>query len=154
MKNISKKWLVIIILVIILAIALGVYLGVELNSFKANNQYSPYSIVYLTNGSIYFGRLSLFPWPSLKDVYSIQQDQKTGQYSLISFSSSFIKPANEIYLNPKEIIFWARLKSDSPVAQAITAEINGQESQLYGDNTNQAPSSTIPNTTTSSILSK
>ncbi|MEK7076968.1 MAG: hypothetical protein AAB967_01935 [Patescibacteria group bacterium] len=83
---------------------------------------SPYSAVYLTTGDIYFGRLSWFPSPRMKNVWLLQRgvdEQNQPRFSFVPFSSAFWSPIDKIYLNPKQIMFWTRLKKGSDAANAL-----------------------------------
>ncbi len=132
-----KNRLIISVLIIILLILIAtiLWLVVRMNDNKTT-EYSPYSAVYLSNGEIYFGRLSWFPSPKLKNVFFIQnnQDDENPGLSLQSLKSAFWGPADEIQLNSKEIIFWAKLRSDSQVASLIDQQINNSNLQTSPQN--------------------
>lgn len=117
-----KKLLIILILIVIVILVIGIWLGSSLLSAKNPAGPSEYSAVYLTTGDIYFGKLSWFPWPHLENVWFLQRSvnqQNQAQLGVAPFTSAFWKPIDEVYLNPKQIIFWTYLRNDSQLAQAL-----------------------------------
>lgn len=119
----SRKLLTVLIIVVIAIVVLGVWLGVRF--FSADNPAgpSPYSAVFMSTGDIYYGRLSWFPWPKLREVWFLQrgvdpQSQEV-QFGIAPLRTAFWGPVDEIKLNPKQIIFVTRLRNDSQVAQAF-----------------------------------
>ncbi len=122
-----KTKIIITILIVILAVLLGaiIWLITKTNQGSSGVKDSPYSAVYLSNGEVYFGKLSWFPYPKLKNVFFIQRNE-TGsnfEFSLQTFQDIFWGPKNEIRLNSKEIIFWTKLKGDSQVARLIDDQL-------------------------------
>lgn len=119
----SKKFIVLAVIVVVVLVAVGVLIGVKfLAGQPSGAAASAYSAVYLTTGDIYYGKLSWFPWPHLKNVYFLQRGQDAQgqtQLGLIPFMSSFWGPVDEVYLNPREVVFWTRLRNDSQVAKAL-----------------------------------
>ena len=120
MKN--KKiliWVGIAVVVVIAAVlAIFSWTGAE----KAEMKSSGIAAVYMTNGDIYFGKMDWFPWPRLKNVWYIQRgvDQKQQpQVGLAPFKDLFWTPIDEVYLNPKEIIFWTMIKDGTQIAEAL-----------------------------------
>lgn len=118
----SKKFLITALAVIVLAfIGLGVWIGSNLRQPDPAGP-SEYSAVYLSTGDIYYGILSWFPSPRLKNVWFLQKsvDQNNQpQLGIAPFNRAFWGPVDEVYLNPKQIIFWTRLRNDSQVLKAI-----------------------------------
>ncbi|MDO8536902.1 MAG: hypothetical protein Q7R94_01495 [bacterium] len=120
----SKKLVFILIAVVAFLVVLVIFVGSW--AFGLLNQDpagpSAYSAVYLATGDIYFGKLSWFPRPHLKNVWFLQRtagpDGQT-QLGLAPFGSAFWGPVDEVYLNPKQIILWTRLRNDSQVAKAF-----------------------------------
>jgi hypothetical protein len=118
----TKKLIVIVIVIVIVLVAVGVGIGLRLLAGQNPAGASEYSAVYLTTGDIYFGKLSWFPWPHMKNVWFLQRtvnQQNQTQLGVAPLSSAFWKPIDEIYLNPKEIILWTSLRNDSQLAQAL-----------------------------------
>lgn len=119
----SKKLIIIAVIVIVIVIALGVWLGFRFFSTPDPAGPSQYSAVFMVTGDIYYGKLSWFPWPRLKEVWFLQrgvdpQSQQV-QLGIAPFRTAFWGPVDSIYLNPKQILLWTRLRNDSQVAQAF-----------------------------------
>ncbi len=117
----SKNFIIIAILVVLVLLGLGIWLGFSLNQSNSSGA-SPYSAVYLSTGDIYFGSLSWFPWPHLTNVLLLQRQvgqNNQPQLSIGQLSGAFWGPVDEVYLNPKQIIFWTRLRNDSQIVRVI-----------------------------------
>jgi len=119
---INRKTLSIIsALLLVLLIAFLVFLFVKFNS-SASQKLSRYSAVYLKTGDIYFGELSHFPQFGIKNPWFLQKtvdENNQPQIGIAPLVSVFWKPGNKIILNEKEIIFWARLRSDSQIVPML-----------------------------------
>ena len=86
-----------------------------------------YHAVFLTNGQVYFGKLS--PWSLyvgstyvLSDVYYLQStpaDKKNPELSLIKLGSELHGPEDTLYISKTQILLYEVLKKDSKVVQAI-----------------------------------
>ena len=117
----NKNLFPVFIILILVLVGVGIWLGVSLGR-SAGGGASPYSAVYLTTGDIYFGKLSWLPKPRLTNVWFIQRNVDSSnqpQLGLVPFTSAFWGPVDEIYLSPKQIVFWARLSKASAVAKAF-----------------------------------
>lgn len=118
----SKKLILALVLAVVVIIALGLWLGFKFIGPKDPAGPSEYSAVYLSTGDIYFGKLSWFPWPHMKNVWFMQRgvdQQNQTQLGLAPLKNAFWGPVDEIYLNSKQVIFWTSLRNDSQVAQAL-----------------------------------
>ncbi len=116
-----KKFIIITILLVAVFVAFGIWLGTYLSQPSQTGP-SEYSAVYLSTGDIYYGKLNWFPWPRLTNVWILQRNigqNNQVQLGLGQFTNAFWGPMDEVYLNPKQIVFWARLRSDSQVVKAI-----------------------------------
>ncbi len=112
----NKKYIILLAVVVVLVGALGIWLGLN---FKISGvQLSPYSMVYLSTGDVYFGKLDMFPYPKLTDAYALQKNT-SGQPSIVPLKNLPYGLNNEINLNSKEIVWWSRLTADSQFAQAL-----------------------------------
>ena len=117
----SKNFFIISGLVVLILIGLGIWIGSNLSQPNPTGP-SEYSAVYLSTGDIYYGIFSWFPLPHLTNVWSLQRsaDQNNQpQLSIAPFKQAFWGPVDEIYLNPKQIIFWTRLRNDSQVLKVL-----------------------------------
>lgn len=127
-----------VVLVVLVLIGFGVWLGSSLFGAALSNPSgpSPYSAVYLATGDIYYGKLSWFPFPHLTDVWVLEHGQNASgqaQIGVAPFTSSFWGPVDEIDLNPREIVFWTRLRNDSQLAQALAHPSSTAESAVPAD---------------------
>mgnify|MGYP001056881368 CR=1 FL=1 len=134
---IPKKVLIIILILLIIFLILGIWLGVKILGRENPEAPSRYSAVYLQTGDIYFGELSWFPWPSLKNVWLIQRtvdQQNQIQLGVVPLKNSFWGPIDKIYLNPKQVVFWTNLRKDSQLIKALEnpniLDFSGQNQQL------------------------
>ncbi|MEK7212497.1 MAG: hypothetical protein AAB686_02380 [Patescibacteria group bacterium] len=117
----NKRLILVFILIVIVIVILAVWLALV---FVRPNESGPsaYSAVYLSTGDIYFGKLSWLPWPKMKEVWYLQRgvdQQNQPQLGVARFKNAFWGPIDEIYLNPKEIIFWTSLRKDSQLTKAF-----------------------------------
>lgn len=145
-----------IVLLALVLMGLGVWLGsLAFGSGSANpSGPSPYSAVYLSTGDLYYGKLSWFPSPHLTDAWVLTRGQNASGQSQIGvepFTSSFWGPVDEIDLNPREIVFWTRLRNNSQIAQTLANPSSGMESAVpttvassTGTSTFQGPSGLPP----------
>lgn len=111
-----------ILAVVVLVLVLGWGIKKLIGKKEKEMIGSDYSVVYLRSGDIYFGKLSWFPWPTLKNPLYLQRiiDQ-TGrpQFSIFPFKNIVWEPIDRIYLNPKEIVLWTRLRSTSQLVPLL-----------------------------------
>lgn len=89
-----------------------------------------YQAVFLTNGQVYFGKLShpRTKYPELQDVYYLrrnpQQPEKgetidQPQITLIKLGNEIHGPVDQMFVNRDHILFWENLKKDSEVVASI-----------------------------------
>lgn len=120
-------------------VVLGVIiLGVKLIFFSggdgAGTNGSPYSAVFLTNGQVYFGRLTdkNSDYPKLTDIYYLRlnqslhqqrEEEKTAlansELALIKLGTELHGPLDEMLINQEQILFIEVLRGDSKVVKAI-----------------------------------
>lgn len=121
----SKKSLIIFIVVIVLLVlTLGFCVYSELNISK-----KPWSVVYLTTGEIYVGKISCFPKLQIHDAYILQlvkkpaEGEEVTEETKTSFQLTPLKDAlwapKKLYLNPKQVVFYGPVEENSKVAEAI-----------------------------------
>ncbi len=139
---------ILIAVVVIVLVGAGVWLGQNLN--KGGEKASPYSVVAMSNGEILFGKLSWFPSPHLKDGWTIQQskdDKNQVGLSLVPLTSAIWKPVGEIYLNPAQMISWARLSAESDLVKTFenpSAAQQGSQAPPGATSTFRGPSAQPP----------
>lgn len=119
LNKISKKNIVFFVVALIIILVAIIY-------WRQNKIEKPYYAVYLENGDIYFGKLSFFPYLSLKDVYFLQKNPSDSQnpFSVLKFENAFWGPENKIYINKEKIIWKTRLRDDSQVLNIIKSYEN------------------------------
>lgn len=125
----SKKFLFILIVIVVLVLGFGSYVYSELNVSK-----KPWSMVYLTTGEIYIGKISNFPRLQIHDVYIFQmvrklvepteggvineQSKTEASFQLTPLKDALWAP-KKLYLNSKQVIFYGPLRQDSKALKAI-----------------------------------
>ena len=131
----SKKYIFLFLLIVIVLVIAGVFLGLYLSQgTSAATQLSPYSAVYLSTGDIYFGELSFAPWPRIKNPWFLQRTSDGENLNISPMAATFWGPSNVVNLNPKEIIFWTRLRADSQVASVMANPQAAQQQTQSGTN--------------------
>jgi hypothetical protein len=128
----GNRWIVTILVLIIILVGIGWFLSSKsmLPWQNVGAKSSDWQAVFLTNGQVYFGKLSNADgkYANLKDIYYIQvaqqseAQQKAGeqpQISLLKLGSELHGPADEMQINRDQILFIERLKNDSKVVDAI-----------------------------------
>ena len=92
-----------------------------------------YQALFLSNGQVYFGRLSGVDksYVKLKDIYylQVQQQVQPGQQqqnnqqqpnvSLAKLGGELHGPEDTMYVSRDQVLFWENLKTDGKVAKAI-----------------------------------
>lgn len=127
----SSEKTVTLLVVLVLVVLVG---AIAISSFKRRNmpKIDPdtYQAIFLDNNQQYFGHLKNLGtrYPYLTDIYYVQvqgprtenlQDQK---FTLIKLGNEIHGPEDVIYFNPKKLLFWENLKSDSKVVKGIAQE--------------------------------
>jgi len=134
----TLKVMVLVLGIIIFAMVLAFVL-VKFNVFQKKPV--AYSVIYLQTGDIYFGELSQFPYPVLKNGYILQRGQDGG-VSLLSISSTIWEPAGYVRLNRDMIVFTAPLAKTSAVYRMIIAQQQG--GAVQGSPVPSTPNSSLP----------
>lgn len=127
------KW--IILGVILVLCALAALVGAKVLSGPLVDK-GKYQAVFLTNGQVYFGKLSTSGgYYTLKDVYYLQTTAKatdsqnpqetttssdTNSVQLIKLGSEVHGPQDKMTIERSQVLFFEDLKSDGKVAQSIT----------------------------------
>ncbi len=132
--SIASKILVILLIVIsvllIGLIASKLFFSKESASAIKSDSYQA---LFLTNGQVYFGKLSRIEsnYVKLTDIYYLQvqqqvqpKDAKTQtadqpQVSLAKLGSELHGPEDTMYVAKAQVLFWENIKSDGKVVQAI-----------------------------------
>ena len=130
MNNKAIVW--VLYAVVIIALAYLVFVtkgfGIWKNAGTGLNS-KQYQAVFLTNGQVYFGKLSLEDsgHASLSDIYYLQVQQvqpesnetTQGKLTLIKLGNEIHGPDDQMTINTDQILFWENLKDEGKVVQAI-----------------------------------
>lgn len=134
-RGLGSKRTVITALVALLVIA-GLVAGVlawqsGLGAIKRDR----YQAVFLTNGQVYFGKISNMTGDTvvLKDIYYLQQaadvqKQETeenaaqNQLTLAKLGKELHGPEDVMYVERSQVLFWENLTNDSQVVKTIDQE--------------------------------
>ncbi len=143
-KTSKMPWIVLGVIILVLVVV-GVLFRSKLFAPKnvmpdAGSDVSAYQAVFLSNGQVYFGRLSAAnsDYPILTDIYYLQvvqpplQGQQSGtatapdqtaqqQISLVKLGNELHGPVDEMHISKTQILFYEDLKSDGQVVKAIEA---------------------------------
>jgi hypothetical protein len=134
----KKAWIigVAIAVIVIVAAVISPWVLQPASSDKAL-QTDKYQAVFLTNGQVYFGKLtsSRGDFLELKDVYYLQVQQdvqgateeqseeakkdEQSQVSLAKLGSELHGPENAMQVNREQVLFWENLNDNSKVVSAI-----------------------------------
>jgi hypothetical protein len=76
-----------------------------------------YYAVYLDSGDVYFGHLSYFPRLTLKGAHFLMRDEE--RVTISSFKEAAWGPEDKLYLNPDNVLWTVKLRSDSPVLDLL-----------------------------------
>lgn len=113
-----KKYKIAIVILIVILIAVIIYFtGFDSKSKKDN------SVVYLSTGEVYVGKLSTFPQFKLKDSYIFQvvtdsNDSTKSNFQLIPVRDALWAP-KYLYLNKDQVIFYGPIKESSQIGEAL-----------------------------------
>ncbi|MBU6447532.1 hypothetical protein KGQ24_01665 [Patescibacteria group bacterium] len=156
-----------IVLVVVVIIVLGVLAFLFRGKFSQNAnapKLSGYQAVFLTNGQVYFGKISDVrdTYVKLSDIYYLQVNQnlqsgqtatqqqsansnQQPQLSLVKLGQELHGPADEMYINRSQILFYEDMKADGQVAQAIAQyQKNGGQAPAATNQQGTAPATNAP----------
>ncbi len=131
----DKNKIILYILYGVLIVVLGyaVYatsgFGLWKNSSTSSSNSGKIQAVFLSNGQVYFGKLSgeNSQFATLKDIYYLRTDQiqpkpeaeKQQKLTLVKLGNEIHGPEDEMRINRDHILFVEDLKTDGSVVQAI-----------------------------------
>ena len=138
-NNSNDRKLIVIIVGVIVALALvcaTVFMAFSNGNGSSDSgatsvDKDKYQALFMTNGQVYFGKLSNVDgnYTKLKDVYYLQvqqavqpatDDKKTDpKVSLTKLGNELHGPTDEMNISRDQILFWENLKDDSTVVKAI-----------------------------------
>lgn len=131
----------------------------EKTGTQAEETLSGYQAVFLTNGQVYFGKLSdvSATYATLNDIYYLQvtqpplqgsqpegAQQAQPQLSLVKLGQELHGPVDEMKINREQILFFEDIKEDGRVMQAIREYQKNPPAEQSGAAPQQAPAATQP----------
>jgi len=131
-----KLWFMCAVLLIIVVIGMGWswwLFGRNTFNEDANINKNEFQAIFLTNGQVYFGKLSNLnhKYVTITDVYYLQVQSNTSlqgassssspnsQVSLVKLGNELHGPQDEMYIATDQMLFWENLKPSGKVTQAI-----------------------------------
>lgn len=129
-----SKVLAVLLIVLSLA-AIGWFTTKALGSLTADSavKSKEYQAVFLTNGQVYFGKVSRVDssYVKLTDIYYLQVQQtvqpkdaaaaaNNQQVSLAKLGGELHGPEDVMFVSRQQVLFWENLKTDGKVAKAIS----------------------------------
>ncbi|MFH1170585.1 MAG: hypothetical protein V1704_03435 [Candidatus Vogelbacteria bacterium] len=110
-----------------LVIVLIIVLAVVLFKDKIETNKDNYSVVYLTTGEVYVGKLSTFPDLELSNFYLLQISKDEKDPTKSNFQLNPIKDAlwapMSLHLVKNNVVFYGPLSPDSKIAQTLTTQV-------------------------------
>lgn len=132
----------------------------EGNGAQTEETLSGYQAVFLSNGQVYFGKLSdvSATYATLVDIYYLQvtqpplqgsqpegAQQAQPQLSLVKLGQELHGPVDEMKINREQILFYEDIKEDGRVMQAIREyQKNPPANNQQSGQQQQAPAATQP----------
>lgn len=122
-----------IAVVVVLLLVLGGWFAWSKMGGDSGVKSGQYQAVFLTNGQVYFGKVSDVNggYVKLNDIYYLQVQQSVqptdknktdqSQVSLAKLGSELHGPEDSMNINRDQVLFWENLKNDGKVVQAINS---------------------------------
>lgn len=132
------------VLLVAIAVAVAVFYGLRYVGVTGT-QTEGYQAVFLTNGQVYFGKISSMTATdvTLEDIYYLQVQQQNiqppaeqqgqqPQLSLVKLGNELHGPQDKMIINRDHVLFWENLKDDGRVVKAISDHKAGKTSSQSG----------------------
>jgi hypothetical protein len=131
-----RPMMAIIAVIVIVVLVFGGWFAWSKMFSDAGVKGGQYQAVFLTNGQVYFGKVSNINdgYVKLTDIYylqvqqSVQPDDKSktsssdqSQVSLAKLGSELHGPEDTMNISRQKVLFWENLKNDGKVVQAINS---------------------------------
>lgn len=160
----KMPWVILAVVVLVLLVG-GILLRDRLfpskddtnKTTKTEQKVSGYQAVFLTNGQVYFGKLSdaTGSYAELSDIYYLQvtqpplqgsqqqgsTPQQQPQLSLVKLGNELHGPVDAMKINRDQILFYEDIKEDGRVMQAIREY---QKNPPAAQQQQQSPAGTVP----------
>ena len=144
-----------VISLIVVSLVVTIFAGIAIFSSLSGSESvkeDQYQAVFLTDGQIYFGKLSALDkeYAELTDIYYLQVEQQVQpvqgeqaqqqqpRISLARLGNELHGPEDQMFINRDRILFWENLKTDGSVSEAI-AEFKANGGNLPANNQPAAP---------------
>jgi hypothetical protein len=123
----------IVAVVVVLVLVLGGWFAWSNMNGDSNVKSGQYQAVFLTNGQVYFGKVSNVnsSYVKLTDIFYLQVQQSVqpsssdksnqSQVSLAKLGSELHGPEDSMFISRQQVLFWENLKNDGKVVQAINS---------------------------------
>lgn len=144
----------------LLLVAVALYAGISKPGSESNEiNKEEYQAVFLSNGQVYFGKISDLnsKYLVLRSVFYIENNnnsntsntsQQNSNYTLRKLGTTELhKPQDKMVINRDTVTFWENLKEDSQVVTKITEYYKNPDSSSTTP-TNSTDQSTTNSTTT------
>ena len=131
--NSKMPWIILAVIVVVLVV-LGVLFRDKLfkGAPKTASSSGSYQAVFLTNGQVYFGKISgpNNDYVTLDDIYYLQVGPQQGSgtpensqqsISLVKLGNELHGPVDQMHISRSQILFYEDLKADGSVVKAIDA---------------------------------
>ncbi len=115
----NRKNVVVIAIVVLVIVGVGFW-------FQKVNKDNGYSVVYLTTGEVYVGKLTTFPDFQLKNGYILQvtkdeKDPTKANFQLQPVDQALWAP-EVLHINQKNVVFYGPILSTSKIAQTLAGK--------------------------------
>lgn len=135
----KKPWIIVAVVLLILA---GALMGWRLYASSTSSliKKDRYQAVFLTNGQVYFGKLSKVNDQNyrLTDIYYLESNntqagaaantQNTGTTpKLLKFGKEIHGPENEMIISEKQVLFFENITPEGNVGKAIESDKQNKE---------------------------
>ncbi|MCK5123063.1 MAG: hypothetical protein KAQ87_02855 [Candidatus Pacebacteria bacterium] len=117
----KKKKLVIVVAVLVIAVA-GAMGSCVYTKWQMSKEHS---VVYLSTGEIYIGKLSYLSMPKFKltNAYRLQAvkdatDETKTNFQLTPLKDTLYSP-KKLYLNPDQVVFYGPIEEGSSAGEAL-----------------------------------
>jgi len=131
----GKPVMAIVAVVVIVLLVLGGWFAWSNTGGDTGVKGGQYQAVFLTNGQVYFGKVSDIngSYVKLTDIFYLQVQQSVqpqskstdansnSQVSLAKLGSELHGPEDSMYISRQQVLFWENLKNDGKVVQAINS---------------------------------
>ena len=116
-----KKSMLIGLIVVVLVVVLGVFL------YFKNNKEARYSVVYLSTGEVYVGKLRVFSNLMLTDSYVLQIAKDATDPTKNNFQLNPIKEAlwapKKLHIMKDQVVFYGPLLPNSKIAETLAQQV-------------------------------